>query len=101
MSLDAVAEGPIGEDPVVVLATDLFPLNEAAGFQLSDDALHGTFGDPDLQCDFPEHDGRSPGEQNQDVAVVCQKRPWRLIRWNAELRRGDCSRRRCPYFAPF
>lgn len=54
-------QGLVGSNPVVVLASDLFTLQDATGFQVGNDPLHGTLGNPDLQGNFTQHDGRVPG----------------------------------------
>ena len=55
MRCNRMSERLISSDSVVVLAADLFTLNDSARLEIGDDPLHGPLGDSDLQCHLSKH----------------------------------------------
>lgn len=84
--LNGVPERVIGLNEVVILAADLFALEDPAGFEIGDDPLDGSFRNSDLQRHFAKHHRRVARQQHQDVRVVRQESPLQRVRI---FRRGN------------
>lgn len=80
MRFHGMPERLLRSNPVLVLAADLFAVDDSAGLQIGDDPLHGPFGDSDLQRHLAQHHRRVARQEHQDVPMICQKRPLRTIR---------------------
>jgi hypothetical protein len=70
MAQRQVTENAVSVPPPVALA-----FQDAAGFELRDDFLHGAFGDSHLNSDVTESHFGISGQAEQDVGVVGEKRP--------------------------
>ena len=75
MRLDRMPQVPFRQNAVMILAADLFALNEAARLQVGKKSLHGSFGNPNLPGHFSQHQRRVAGQQQQHMRVVRQERP--------------------------
>jgi len=76
----------------MVLPSDLLSLDESSSLQVSDDSLHGTFGNADHRGNLAKNDRRIVSQQNQHVRVIGQEGPMparvlRAVRWDSGLRR--------------
>ena len=70
-----VGKRNVSVDLVLVAATVSLAGDVAGGGQLSDDAMGGPFGDPDLVADLAQANAGIVGDADQHPGVVGQKRP--------------------------
>ena len=75
VGFDRVSQRLVGENFILILAADLLAADEAGSFQVLDDSLYGSLGDPDLVGDFAEDHLRLGVEHDQHVGVIGEKRP--------------------------
>ena len=65
----------VAVDTVNIAAALALALENASGFQFRDDLLDGAFGDSHGIADLPQSHLGIAGEAQEDVGVVCEKRP--------------------------
>ncbi len=65
----------LGVEPIAVAAAFAFSFEVAGVFELGDDALCGTFGDPHLRRDVANAHVGVLGDAQQDVCVIRQEGP--------------------------
>jgi len=75
MRFNRMAERLISSNPVVVLAAELFAIDDSAGLEIRDHPLNGPLGDSDLQCHLSQHQRRISRQEHQHVRMIRQKRP--------------------------
>jgi hypothetical protein len=64
----------------MIAATLALARQVACLFEIGDDALHGPLCDPNPDCDITQSNPGLPGDANQNVGVIAQKRPLKLGR---------------------
>jgi hypothetical protein len=75
-----VAERSIRVQLVMIAAALALAREVASFFEIGDDTLHGSLGDPDSGCDFTQPNLRLLCDANQNVGVIAQKRPVKIRR---------------------
>ena len=70
-----VPKGLIDSDSVVVLAANLFALDNSAGFEIGNDPLHGSLGYSYVLRHLSQHNGWISRQENQYMRMIRQKRP--------------------------
>jgi hypothetical protein len=78
MSLDGMPQRKISVDVIVIASPDPLPFNEPSLFEIKNNSLNGSFGNPHLNGDFPEDDTRIGIESGKHMCVIRQKRPPRI-----------------------
>ena len=73
--LGGVTHGYVSSDAVVVTPANPFALDVAGFDQVGDDALGGSFGDPNALCDVTESRVRVAVEAEKDLGVVREEPP--------------------------
>jgi hypothetical protein len=68
-----------GREPVMILAAHAFAFEVTAPFQVDHDPLHGPFGDQYFIRDVSNADIRPEKDAMQDVRVIAEKRPARVL----------------------
>lgn len=79
MALNGMSQREMIIDRVVIVSTDSLSFYNAGFFEFSNDSLHSSLSDSNLQSDLPESHFRVLKEQHQNVRVVRQKGPARCI----------------------
>lgn len=75
MSFDRMPQRLFCQNAVPVAATYTFTLDKSFVIKFLNDPLDGPLCDPNPRRNFPQHQIRFPGQQNQDVGMIRQKRP--------------------------
>ena len=79
MSFNRMTERQASINLVTVLASDLLTLDDPRGFEINDDSLHGPLRDPNFAGQLAEEELRVAGQQDQDVCMIRQKRPFGAV----------------------
>lgn len=79
MRLDRMAQLDATVDLVTVATTFLETGYDACTFKVSYDVLHCSLGDPDLYSDIAQHLVLTLVEAKQDMRMVREKRPVRVV----------------------
>ena len=75
LARDRVVHREVGVDRVSVATPVSLARDVAGGGELSDDAMHGTLGNPDPLTDLAQSDAWIVGYADQYLGVVGQERP--------------------------
>ncbi len=77
--LHLMAHGASGVDLVAIAPTDPDAFQVAAGLELTDDLRDGPVGDADQLGQIPQTELGVAGQTDQDVGVVGEERPRRVV----------------------